>query len=156
MQASLAKLRHLLDTAVEPLGYLLLRVISGTYLVAHGWPKWQAGVETFARMGLARRGIEPALPLAWMVVSLETIGGLLIAIGLATRPLAFIAAGHLAFITFYVLWPAGFAWNRGGWEFASFWAVVMLFIAIRGGGAYSVDRLILDRWGAATVPEPRR
>lgn len=142
MRATLDAVRHRLDTTFEPLGYLLLRVISGSYLVAHGWPKWQAGVETFARMGLARRGIEPALPLAWMVVSLETIGGLLIAIGLFTGLLAFVAAGHLAFITFFVLWPAGFAWNRGGWEFASFWAVAMLFIAIRGGGAYSADALI--------------
>jgi putative oxidoreductase len=156
MRAILDAVRHRLDTTFEPLGYLLLRVISGSYLVAHGWPKWQAGVETFARMGLARRGIEPALPLAWMVVSLETIGGLMIAIGLFTRLLAFVAAGHLAFITFFVLWPAGFAWNRGGWEFASFWAVAMLFIAIRGGGAYSADALIGARMATSSRDDAAR
>ncbi|WP_237214339.1 DoxX family protein [Falsiroseomonas oryziterrae] len=151
----LATLRTKLDTVVEPLAYTFLRVISGTYLIAHGWPKWQAGVETFARMGLARRGIEPALPLAWMVVSLEVIGGLLIAIGLLTRFTAVLATGHLAFITFFVLWPAGFAWNRGGWEFASFWAVVMLFIAVRGGGVYSADRFVFARMGS-TAPSVGR
>lgn len=141
----LASIRDKLDTVFEPLGYLLLRVISGTYLIAHGWPKWQAGVEVFAANGLARRRIEPALPLAWMVVSLETIGGLLIAIGLLTRPMALLAAGHLAFISFWVLWPAGFAWNRGGWEFASMWAVVMLLIALRGAGPYSLDHRVFRR-----------
>jgi putative oxidoreductase len=140
----LAAIRHRLDTTIEPLGYLLLRVVAGTFLIAHGWPKWQAGVGAFAA-GLTRRGLEPALPLAWMVVSLETLGGLLIAIGLLTRPVAAIAALHLAFIAFWVLWPAGFAWNRGGWEFAAMWAAVLLFIAIKGGGTWSIDRLILAR-----------
>lgn len=129
------------DSTGEALGYALLRVVCGTFLIAHGWPKWQAGVEVFARNGLARRGIEPAMPLAYMVVSIEVIGGLLIAIGLATRPIAFIAAGHLAFIAFWVLWPNGFAWNRQGWEFAALWATAFLFIALRGGGKWSIDGL---------------
>jgi putative oxidoreductase len=133
--------RHRLDTTLEPLGYLLLRVVAGTFLIAHGWPKWQAGIGAFAA-GLTRRGLEPALPLAWMVVSLETLGGLLIAIGLLTRPIAAIAALHLAFITFWVLWPNGFAWNRGGWEFAAMWTAVLLFIAIKGGGIWSLDRFM--------------
>ncbi|WP_270937798.1 DoxX family protein [Falsiroseomonas oryzae] len=145
MTTALAALRARLDATFEPLAYTLLRVIAGTFLIAHGWPKWQAGVATFAANGLARRGIEPALPLAWMVVSLETIGGLLIAVGLLTRLAAFLAAGHLAFITFVVLWPMGFAWNRGGWEFAAMWATVMLFIAVRGGGQWSLDRVVFRR-----------
>jgi putative oxidoreductase len=140
-----ATLRTRLDTTFEPLAYALLRVIAGAYLIAHGWPKWQGGVAAFATGSLARRGLEPALPLAWMVVSLETLGGLLIAIGLLTRPIAFIAALHLAFITFWVLWPNGFSWSRGGWEFAGMWAAVLLFIAIRGGGPWSLDRLLFRR-----------
>jgi putative oxidoreductase len=129
-------------------GYALLRVICGTFLVAHGWPKWVAGVETFAANGLARRGIEPSVPLAWLVVSLETVGGALIAIGLLTRFVAGIATLHLAFITFWVLWPAGFAWNRGGWEFAGMWTVVLLYIALKGGGPLSADRLVFGRAAA--------
>nr|MCU0944500.1 DoxX family protein [Rubritepida sp.] len=128
-------------------GYALLRAICGSFLVAHGWPKWLAGVEVFAANGLARRGIEPALPLAWAVVSLETLGGALIALGLLTRPVAAIATLHLAFITFWVLWPMAFAWNRGGWEFAGMWTVVLLYIALKGGGPLSLDALLRRRGG---------
>ncbi len=145
MRASLAAaLRGRLDPRIEALGDLLLRVVAGGFLVAHGWPKWVAGVGAFAS-GLARRGLEPALPLAWMVVSLETVGGLLIALGLLTRPIAFIAAGHLAFIAFWVVWPNGFAWTRGGWEYPAMWAAAMLAIALRGGGPWSLDRLLFRR-----------
>lgn len=98
-----------------------------------------AGVETFAN-GLGRRGIEPALPFAWMVVSLETVGGALIAVGLLTRFAAGLATVHLAFITFWVLWPIGFAWNRGGWEFAGMWTAMKLLITLKGGGTLSGDR----------------
>ena len=137
MRASLAAaLRGRLDPRIEPLGDLLLRVVAGGFLVAHGWPKWVAGVGAFAS-GLARRGLEPALPLACMVVSLETVGGLLIALGLLTRPIAFIA--------FWVVWPNGFAWTRGGWEYPAMWAAAMLAIALRGGRPWSLDRLLFRR-----------
>lgn len=123
-------------------GYALLRFVCGAFLIAHGWPKWAAGVETFAANGLARRGIEPALPLAWMVVSIEVIGGALIAIGLLTRPAAAVAAGHLLFITLFVSWPLGFAWTRGGWEYPAMWAVVLAYIALKGDGRVSAGRLL--------------
>ena len=86
-----------------------------------------------------------ALPLAWFVVGLETIGGLMIALGLLTRPVAFIAAGHLAFIAFVVSWPNGFSWARSGWEYPAMWAAVFLFVAVRGGGTWSLDRLLFRR-----------
>lgn len=130
--------------ALQPLGYLLLRLVAGGFLVAHGWPKWQAGVGAFAA-GLTRRGIEPALPFAWLVVSLELVGGLLIAIGLLTRGVAAIATLHLAFIAFWVSWPNGFAWARQGWEYPAMWAALLLYIALRGGGPMSVDRLLSRR-----------
>jgi uncharacterized membrane protein YphA (DoxX/SURF4 family) len=60
---------------------------------------------------------------------------------------AAIATLHLAFITFWVLWPMGFAWNRGGWEFAGMWTVVLLYIALKGGGPLSLDALLRRRGG---------
>jgi putative oxidoreductase len=146
-----AELRERLDTSIEPIAYAALRALAGIWLIAHGWPKWQMGVATFAANSLARRGFEPALPLAWMVVGIELVGGLLIALGLLTRLSAFLAAGHLAFITFFVTWANGFAWTRpggGGWEYPAMWAMVLLFIAVRGGGAWSLDRVIAGRGGA--------
>ena len=145
MRNTLHALRERLDSRIEPLGYTLLRIVSGGFLVAHGWPKWMGGVEAFAAASLARRGLEPALPLAWLVVSLETIGGALIVLGLLTRPLAFIAACHLTFIAYVVQSPNGFAWARGGWEYPALWAATMLAIALRGGGPWSLDRLLFRR-----------
>ena len=144
MRASIAALHGRLDSRIEPLGHRLLRVVSGGFLVAHGWPKWAAGAETFAG-GLTRRGTGPALPLAWMVVSLEAISGLLIALGLLIRPIAFLAAGHLAFIAFWVVLPNGSAWTRGGWEHPAMWGAVMLAIALLGGGQWWLDRLLFRR-----------
>ena len=76
------------------------------------------------------------------MVSLWTVGGLLVALGLLARPIAFIAAGHLAFIAFWVVWPDGFAWIRGGWEYPAMWAAAMLAIGLRGGGPWSLGRLL--------------
>lgn len=145
MSTTLTTLRNRLDRSVEPFAYALLRAVAGGFLVAHGWPKWTAGVALFAANGLSRRGIEPALPLAWFVVGLETIGGLMIALGLLTRPVAFLAAGHLAFIAFVVSWPNGFSWARSGWEYPAMWAAVLLFVAVRGGGTWSLDRMLFRR-----------
>lgn len=131
-------------TALEPLGYLLLRLVAGGFLVAHGWPKWQAGAAAFAA-GLTRRGIEPAMPFAWLVIGVEILGGLLILLGLLTRPAAAIAAGHLGFIAFSVTWANGFAWARGGWEYPAMWAAVLLLIALRGAGPWSLDGLLARR-----------
>jgi putative oxidoreductase len=140
----LTTFRTKLDTLVEPLGYAGLRALCGIWLIAHGWPKWQMGVATFATNSLARRGFEPALPLAWMVVGIELVLGALIVVGLFTRLAAFVSAGHLAFITFFVVWPNGFPWTRpggGGWEYPAMWAALLLYLAIRGGGTYSLDRM---------------
>jgi uncharacterized membrane protein YphA (DoxX/SURF4 family) len=57
---------------------------------------------------LVRRGLEPALPLAYLVVSLEVIGGMLIVMRLLIRPAAALAAARLAFITFFIQWLNGF------------------------------------------------
>ena len=91
--------------------------------------------------GLAKRGIEPSLPFAYIVVFLETIGGLCIALGLFTRFFAAAAAIHLLVVTL-VHMPQGFGWSNRGYEYALFWGLILFAIALRGGGPYSLDRKI--------------
>ncbi len=117
---------------VEGLSYLLIRLTVGLMLVPHGWPK-VFGVARFAD-GLARRGWEPALPLAYLVISVETLGGLLIAIGFLTRPLAAAVAIEMAVITFII------HWSDGRYEFPLMWGLIAFAVSLRGGGPYSVDR----------------
>jgi putative oxidoreductase len=74
---------------------------------------------------------------------LEAFGGLLILVGLFTRPVAFILAGEMAVAYFMVHAKQGF-WpllNRG--ESAVIYCFVFLYFVAAGGGVWSVDAL----WG---------
>ena len=126
---------------VTDLSWLIVRLTAGLMLLPHGIPKWQAGVAAFATGGLAKRGIEPSLPFAYIVVFLETVGGICIALGLFTRFFAAAAAIHLLVVTI-VHMPQGFAWSARGYEYALFWGLILFAIALRGGGPYSLDRKI--------------
>ena len=103
-------------------------------LLPHAWPKFMvAGAHGVAANTLARRGIEPALALAILIMFLESVGAICITIGFLTL-----------FITFKVQMPNGwfFSAQGGGAEFTVMWAALFLIILIRGGGPHSVDRAI--------------
>ena len=68
-------------------------------------------------------------------------GGLLLALGLATRPVAAVVAVFLATAATVHL-GAGFFWTGGGWEYPVLWTLLALHFALRGGGRYSLDRAI--------------
>jgi uncharacterized membrane protein YphA (DoxX/SURF4 family) len=73
-------------------------------------------IEAFATGAMARRGIEPAMAAAYAVFFLETVGAVMIILGLFTRFFAAALAVEFAIITFVAHWPVGFAAGRGGWE----------------------------------------
>jgi putative oxidoreductase len=124
----------------EPLSWALIRVTAGLMLIPHGWPKLMMGVDATAQMALVKRGIYPAEPLAVILIVIETLGGLCIALGLFTRFWAAAATIEMAVIVYHHL-PT-FGWAQRGYEYPLFWGLVMLAIALRGGGPYSVDRVI--------------
>jgi putative oxidoreductase len=117
----------------------LIRVTAGAILFTHGWPKLMAGVNAFAAGSLAKRGIEPALPLAYIVVFLETVGAILIILGLFTRVIASLLVVEFLVII-WVHIPNGYAWNARGYEYPLFWGLIFLAMVLRGGGPYSLDR----------------
>jgi putative oxidoreductase len=124
----------------EPLSWALIRVTAGLMLIPHGWPKLMMGVGATAQMALVKRGIYPAEPLAVVLITLETLGGLCIALGLFTRFWAAAVTIEMAVIVYHSL--PKFGWTERGYEYPLFWGLVMLAIALRGGGPYSVDRAI--------------
>jgi len=131
--------------ALADWAYPLLRATAGLMLLPHAWPKFMvAGAKGVAANTLARRGIEPALPLAILIMFLESVGAICITIGFLTRPFALLLLIELLFITFKVQIPNGwfFSAQGGGAEFTVMWAVLFLIILIRGGGPHSVDRVI--------------
>ena len=125
---------------VEPLSWLLIRVTAGLMLIPHGWPKLMMGITATANMALVKRGIAPAEPLAVILITLETLGGLCIALGLATRFWAAAVFIEMMVIAYHHL--PKFGWTAPGYEYPLFWGLVMLAIALRGGGPYSLDRRI--------------
>jgi putative oxidoreductase len=128
-------------TYAPDLSYLLVRVTAGGMLLVHGIIKlMNTTVTAFAAGSLAKRGIEPALPLAYLVWFLETVGAICIILGLFTRVFAVAVGIQFLVITFHAHWPQGFTWSRGGWEYPLFWGLIIAAIGLRGGGPYSLDR----------------
>lgn len=123
---------------MEPISWLLIRLTAGLMLIPHGWPKLMMGVTKTAEMALIKRGIGPAEPLAVALITLETLGGLCIALGLFTRFWAAAVVIEMGVIVYHHL--PKFGWTAPGYEYPLFWGLVMLAIALRGGGPYSLDR----------------
>ena len=125
---------------VEPLSWLLIRLTAGLMILPHGIPKLQAGVAATAQFALVKRGIAPAEPLAVVLILLETVGGLCVALGLGTRFFATAIAIEMSVIVWHHL--PKFGWTGPGYEYPLMWGLVMLAIALRGGGPWSLDRRI--------------
>lgn len=88
-------------------------------------------------------GTAPLMSQAGIGGLLEVVGGLLVLIGLFTRPTAFILSGEMAVAYFQFHWK--FQWdanffptiNKG--ELAVLYCFVFLYFACRGSGPWSVD-----------------
>lgn len=117
--------------------YFLLRVVSGLLFMHAGAMKilgWFGGMPPGATMTTQ----------VWIGGSLELYGGILIMLGLFTRPVAFIVSGEMAVAYWQFHAPNG-AWpilNHG--ESSVLFCFIFLFMAAYGGGAWSLDSLI---WG---------
>jgi putative oxidoreductase len=121
-----------------------LRVMAGLMFMQHGLQK------LFGLLLAPDRpfnGAPPMFSQMWIAGVLELVGGVLIALGLFTRPVAFLLSGQMAVAYFQAHAPRGF-WpvlNQG--ELAALYCFVFLFFAVMGGGKYSADWLIRGRRG---------
>jgi putative oxidoreductase len=126
----------------SPIGYTLLRVTIGYILFMHGWGKIMgpglAGVSAF----MAKNGLNPADAFAAAAIFLETVGAACIILGLFTRFFAAALAIEMGTGFLFVHMTHGFEANKGGYEYVLLLGMVMFSIALRGGGPYSLDRLI--------------
>jgi putative oxidoreductase len=134
-----------LTQALAPFGEPLTRVTAGLFLMPHGAQKLFG---LFGGNGLAATGqffaTKLGLPASMALVAgvIEFFGGLLLALGLFTRPIAALVAGMMAVAVITVHLPAGFFWTNGGYEYPLFWGLVALSFVLRGGGRYSLDAVI--------------
>jgi putative oxidoreductase len=135
------------------LGLLVLRLVVGLIVAAHGFQKlfgWWGGPGMHGWVGaIHRMRIRPAVPWAWLSALAEVFGGLGLAVGLLTPvPSLAIAASMLVAIAL-VHWPRGFWATKGGYEFNLSILAGVFAIALAGPGAYSLDALLRIH-----VPEP--
>jgi putative oxidoreductase len=124
------------------LGLLLLRLAAGGFLLPHGLGKlfgWFGGpgLAGFANE-LQGFGLPAFAPLPLLLAGVQTLAGLFVAIGLATRISALVASGFLAFTVVLNL-SHGWFWMHGGIEYPLLWTVALVSIALLGAGRHSVD-----------------
>ena len=83
---------------------------------------------------------------------LELVGGLLLALGLFTRTVAFVLAGDMAVAYFMAHAPRGFFPLLNGGELAIVYCFVFLYFWVAGGGEWSLDRLRAPASSSALSP----
>ena len=113
----------------------LLRVVAGLLLVTHGYGKI---LDPFGASGMVESlGFYPGVFWSPLLAATEFFGGILIAIGLFTRPAAFAAMIVLAVTVYFhgIVQAQGLA----GAEKSILWAAIMLFFVLRGANSQSVD-----------------
>jgi len=85
-------------------------------------------------------------PLMVLAGSLECFGGLLLLLGLFTRPVAFILSGEMATAYFKAHAPRGFWPVLNNGDLAALYCFVFLYLAVAGGGEWSIDQLWRRKW----------
>ena len=81
---------------------------------------------------------------------LEVVGGAMLVLGLFTRPAAFVLSGLMAFAYFIGHAPQGNTLLPilNGGELAALYSFLFLFLAVQGGGAWSLDNALRRRHSA--------
>ena len=129
-----ASWRDVGDTAV--------RVVIGYNLFMHGWVKVTAAGIAGVSAYMAKQGLQPAAAFAFAAMFLETVGAVCLIVGLFTRFFAAALAIEMGIAFLTVHYAHGFAAAKGGFEYVLLIGIVLFAIALRGGGPYSVDRMI--------------
>jgi putative oxidoreductase len=109
----------------------VLRIMAGLLLLQHGLGKF------FGFPPLP--AVPPAMSAPWFAGIIELVCGILLVIGLFTRPAAFLASGMTAVAYFMVHASRGFFPILNGGELAVLYCFVFLYLSFAGPGPWSVD-----------------
>jgi putative oxidoreductase len=139
---------------VDPLAEAILRITVGLALVPHGL---RMTFGWFSNTGLPMRnlsmladyldkqGYRPGKVWAPAISATQLLCGPLLALGLFTR-LAAVPIVFFLLVSNIERWRIGkYFWNVLGLEYTLMWTVAAFYFLVHGGGAYSLDRLIIGR-----------
>jgi putative oxidoreductase len=127
---------------LSPFAYDFMRFSTGAVLVPHGYQKLVLGMVGGTAAGLAKQGFPEPLAWAYLVGFAELVAAACLALGLFTRLAAALIWMEMTVIITVFLWPQGYFWTNRGYEYALLWWLLCLAIFFRGGGRYSLDRLL--------------
>ena len=116
-----------------------MRVVSGYAFLLHGTAKFFE----FPISMTDGNGSVPLFSMYGVAGVLEVVGGILLILGLFTRPTAFILSGLMAaayFIAHFSIFPL-----VNGGEAAMLFSFVFLYLASAGGGAWSLDNILAKK-----------
>ena len=114
----------------------VLRIIAALLFLEHGLQK----LFSFpAPLPLPAGEVLHPFTLLWYAGVIETVGSLLLAVGLFTQPVAFILSGEMAAAYFMAHAPRGFFPSLNGGDAAVLFCFIFLYLAAAGGGAWSAD-----------------
>ena len=127
-------------------GLLVMRIVLGIVMVAHGGQKLftygHAGVAGgFAQMGMPAPQVAAAL-----IIAVEFLGGLMMLAGLFTRYVGAAFAFAMLVASVKVHLPNGF-FMPAGYEFTLTLGAIALGLALTGAGLYSADAAMAGRRG---------
>jgi putative oxidoreductase len=127
-----------LQTVWAPRALALLRIVAALLFMEHGTqkllgfpPSDNPGPPLFSLLGLA--GV------------LELFGGILLLLGLFTRPVAFVLSGQMAVAYWMAHAPRAFYPVLNGGDAAILFCFVFLYLVAAGPGAWSLDNAIRHR-----------
>jgi putative oxidoreductase len=129
------------------LALLVLRIAVGVVISMHGFMKlgWVGkGGSPAATAGWFGQylGFRPGIFWAWVAILAESLGGVLVALGLFGPFPAAAVAADLVVVTIVAHIPKGFWAQEGGWEFPVPLAAGALAVGLIGNGRYSLDALL--------------
>ena len=119
-------------SAYQPQALAALRILSALLFIEHGTQK-------FFNFPPAEQPFGDLMNLIGVAGALEVAGGLLILVGLFTRPVAFVLCGFMAVAYFMAHAPQSFfpVNNRG--DAAILFCFVFLYLTAAGPGAFALD-----------------
>jgi putative oxidoreductase len=111
----------------------VLRIMTGLLLLQHGTTK-------YLNIPVGPMNNASPMTLSGAAGIMELVGGVLLILGLFTRPVAFLLSGMTAAAYFIAHAPRGFYPLLNGGELAVLYCFVLLYIAAAGPGSLALDR----------------
>jgi len=133
---------------------LALRLAAGVIFAAHGAQKLFGWFGGYGLEGtgqwMASIGLEPGNFMALMAGGAEFFGGLLLILGLLTRPVAAVLAITMVVAIVAVHLPNGLFISNNGYEFGLSLLAISVSLGLSGAGKFAVDNLVAAKFADST------